>query len=65
MPNATTSRNSGIRPFINAAGTFTAMTASLMPPEVMAAIEKASRQFVHLPKLQDTVGAKIAFDDRR
>ena len=25
----------GIRPFINAAGTYTAMTASLMPPEVM------------------------------
>jgi uncharacterized pyridoxal phosphate-dependent enzyme len=50
----------GIRPFINAAGTFTVMTASLMPPEVMAAMEKASRQFVHLPKLQDAVGAKIA-----
>ena len=50
----------GIRPFINAAGTFTVMTASLMPPEVMAAMEKVSRQFVPLPKLQDTVGAKIA-----
>jgi D-glucosaminate-6-phosphate ammonia-lyase len=50
----------GIRPFINAAGTFTVMTASLMPPEVMAAMERASRQFVHLPKLQDAVGAKIA-----
>jgi L-seryl-tRNA(Ser) seleniumtransferase len=49
-----------IRPFINAAGTFTTMTASLMPPEVMAAMEAASRKFVHLPKLQDAVGAKIA-----
>ena len=28
----------GVRPFINAAGTYTAMTASLMPPEVMDAI---------------------------
>ena len=28
----------GVRPFINAAGTFTDMTASLMPPEVMEAI---------------------------
>ena len=28
----------GVRPFINAAGTYTAMTASLMPPEVMEAI---------------------------
>ncbi len=50
----------GIRPFINAAGTFTTMTASLMPPEVMAAMEAASRKFVHLQKLQDSVGAKIA-----
>ena len=30
----------GIRPFINAAGTFTTMTASLMPPQVMAAHER-------------------------
>ena len=50
----------GIRPFINAAGTFTTMTASLMRPEVMAAMEAASRKFVHLQKLQDSVGAKIA-----
>jgi L-seryl-tRNA(Ser) seleniumtransferase len=28
----------GVRPFINAAGTYTAMTSSLMPPEVMDAI---------------------------
>jgi L-seryl-tRNA(Ser) seleniumtransferase len=33
----------GIRPFINAAGTYTAMTASLMPPEVIAAYEFASK----------------------
>ena len=28
-------RELGVRPFINASGTYTAMTASLMPPEVM------------------------------
>ena len=50
----------GVRPFINAAGTYTALTASLMPPEVMRAIEYASRHYVHLSKLQDAVGARIA-----
>jgi L-seryl-tRNA(Ser) seleniumtransferase len=50
----------GVTPFINAAGTFTTMTASLMPPEVMAAIQYASGYYVHLPKLQDAVGARIA-----
>ena len=32
-------RDLGVRPFINASGTYTAMTASLMPPEVIDAIE--------------------------
>ena len=32
-------RDLGVRPFINAAGTYTAMTSSLMPPEVMDAIQ--------------------------
>src|SRR5262249_30410835 len=50
----------GVRPFINAAGTYTAMTASLMPREVMDAIEYASRQFVMLDELHDKVGERIA-----
>lgn len=50
----------GVRPFINAAGTFTTMTASLMPPEVMAAMEAASRKYVPLMDVQKAVGAKIA-----
>jgi L-seryl-tRNA(Ser) seleniumtransferase len=50
----------GVRPFINAAGTYTTLTASLMPQEVMDAMEYASRHFVHLTKLQDAVGARIA-----
>src|SRR5690349_18290254 len=50
----------GVRPFINAAGTFTDMTASLMPPEVMAAINYASKHFVPLNELHDRVGERIA-----
>jgi L-seryl-tRNA(Ser) seleniumtransferase len=50
----------GVRPFINAAGTYTAMTSSLMPPEVMEAINYASRHYVMLDELHDRVGEKIA-----
>jgi D-glucosaminate-6-phosphate ammonia-lyase len=53
-------RELGIRPFINAAGTYTAMTASLMPPEVMEAIQYASRHYVMLDELHDKVGERIA-----
>src|SRR5262249_28653552 len=49
-----------VRPFINAAGTYTVLTASLMPREVVAAIEYASRAFVRLPELQDAIGNRIA-----
>jgi len=50
----------GLRTFINAAGTYTMLTASLMPPEVMDAMRAASRQFVNLTELQDAVGKRIA-----
>jgi uncharacterized pyridoxal phosphate-dependent enzyme len=53
-------RELGVRPFINAAGTYTAMTASLMPPEVMDAINYASRHYVMLDELHDKVGERIA-----
>jgi uncharacterized pyridoxal phosphate-dependent enzyme len=53
-------RELGVRPFINAAGTYTAMTASLMPSEVIDAIEYASKHYVMLSELQDKVGEKIA-----
>src|SRR5438094_7794721 len=53
-------RELGVRPFINAAGTYTAMTASLMPPEVMDAIQYASQHYVMLDELHDKVGARIA-----
>lgn len=50
----------GVRSFINAAGTYTAMTGSLMPPEVVAAIQVASRKYVKLGDLHDAVGDRIA-----
>lgn len=53
-------RELGVRPFINASGTYTAMTASLMPPEVMDAINYASKQYVMLDELHDRVGERIA-----
>ena len=46
----------GVRSFINTAGTFTALTGSLMPPEVTAAMQLASRKFVRLDDLLDKVG---------
>jgi L-seryl-tRNA(Ser) seleniumtransferase len=53
-------RDLGVRPFINAAGTYTAMTASLMAPEVMDAISYASKHYVMLDELHDRVGERIA-----
>jgi D-glucosaminate-6-phosphate ammonia-lyase len=50
----------GVRPFINAAGTYTAMTASLMPEEVMQAIQWSSRHFVMLDELHDAIGRRLA-----
>ena len=53
-------RDLGVRPFINASGTYTAMTASLMPSEVIEAITYASKHYVMLDELHDRVGEHIA-----
>ena len=53
-------RELGIRTFINAAGTYTAMTASLMHDEVVEAIAQSAQQFCMLNDVQDKVGEKIA-----
>ena len=50
----------GVKPFINAAGTYTTLTASLMHPEVVQAIEFASKRFVRLHEVHDAVGKRIA-----
>jgi len=53
-------RELGVRTFINAAGTYTALTSSLMPAEVMEAMTAASKHFVSLHEMQDKVGERIA-----
>jgi uncharacterized pyridoxal phosphate-dependent enzyme len=50
----------GIKPIINAQGTWTVLGGSLMPPEVLSAMAEASRFFVSIPELQEKVGARIA-----
>jgi len=50
----------GVRTFINAAGTYTAMTGSLMHDFVLETIQDASKDFCMLDELQDKVGEKIA-----
>ncbi|MDV3307790.1 MAG: aminotransferase class V-fold PLP-dependent enzyme [Cyclobacteriaceae bacterium] len=50
----------GVRTFINAAGTYTALTGSLPHPEVIKAINYAALQYVKLEDLQDAVGERIA-----
>jgi L-seryl-tRNA(Ser) seleniumtransferase len=50
----------GVRTFINAAGTYTMLTASLPHPEVIKAINYAALQFVKLEDLQDKVGERLA-----
>ncbi len=50
----------GVRTFINAAGTYTAMTGSLMDDDAVDAILAASKDFVMLDEVQTKVGEKIA-----
>jgi uncharacterized pyridoxal phosphate-dependent enzyme len=50
----------GLRTFINAAGNYTSMSASLMPAEVMDAIQLSATEYVMLDEVQDRVGEKIA-----
>ncbi len=50
----------GVRTFINAAGTYTSMTASLIPRPAWDAMTVASRQFCPLQDLHDAVAKRIA-----
>jgi L-seryl-tRNA(Ser) seleniumtransferase len=63
-PEAAAKRNLikelGLRTFINAAGNYTSMTASLMPDEVMETINASAKEYVILDDVQDKVGEKIA-----
>lgn len=50
----------GIRPLINCRGTHTVLGASKKWPELDAAMAEASRSFVLLSELQETVGERLA-----
>jgi len=50
----------GVAPFINAAGTYTVLSASTMPDEVQAAIALASERPVNILELQDAAGEYLA-----
>lgn len=50
----------GVRPIVNAHGTFTIITGSRSLPEVKQAMYEASFYFVHLDELMDKVGSEIA-----
>jgi uncharacterized pyridoxal phosphate-dependent enzyme len=53
-------RELGVRPLVNAAGTYTALSASLVAPEVREAMDAASRKYVNLVELHQAVGKRIA-----
>ena len=50
----------GVRPIINAKGTFTIVSGSQSLPEVKTAMMEASKHFVHIDELMNAVGARIA-----
>ena len=50
----------GVRPFINARGTWTYLSGSLELPEVRTAMEAASHQFVDMFELQRAAGKRLA-----
>src|ERR1035438_8038948 len=50
----------GVTKIINAAGTYTMFTASIMPPVVQAAVAKAAKHPVRLAELQKKAGEYLA-----
>ncbi len=50
----------GVRPLVNAAGTYTALSASLMPVQVRNAMHEASGSHVSIPELQSAAGKRIS-----
>src|SRR5436305_9855347 len=50
----------GVTKIINAAGTYTFLTASTMPPQVQAAVAQAAKHPVRLKELQDAAGRYLA-----
>jgi len=50
----------GVTPFINAAGTFTVLSASILPDEVQAAMNLAAQQPVNIEELHKAAGEYLA-----
>ena len=50
----------GLRPVINGVGVVTHLGGSIMDPEVLQAMDEASRHFIDLIELQQKVGARLA-----
>lgn len=50
----------GVAKIINAAGTYTVLTASIMPPSVQAAVARAAKHPVRLIELQKAAGEYLA-----
>ncbi len=50
----------GVTPFINAAGTFTVLSASILPDEVQAAMTLAAQKPVNIEELHRAAGAYLA-----
>src|SRR6476469_2303977 len=59
-PGANIYERIGVQPVINCRGTFTIISGSQSLPEVKAAMEQASRHYVHLNELMDGVGKRLA-----
>src|SRR6202051_4704010 len=53
-------RSIGVRPIINARGTFTIITGSQTLPEVKRAMDEASRGYVQMDELMEGVGQRLA-----
>lgn len=50
----------GVTPFVNAAGTYTVLSGSLMPEEVQASVALAALQPVNILELHEAAGAYLA-----
>jgi uncharacterized pyridoxal phosphate-dependent enzyme len=50
----------GVRPIVNAKGTYTIISGSLSLPEVKQAMEEASHHYVQMDELMAAVGARLA-----
>ena len=50
----------GVRPLVNARGTFTVISGSTLLPEVRAAMAAASQRYVQLDELNEAIGARLA-----